>query len=83
MTATELLRKQVKKYVDKADESSLLRVNAILEIDQHSSELWHDKAFTDELDRRYKDLQSGKDKGITLEQLENSFDEKKKRKNGK
>ena len=34
MTTTEALRKQVKKYVDKADETSLRRVSAILEIDQ-------------------------------------------------
>ena len=35
MTATETLRKQVKKYIDEADENSLRRVNAILEIDRH------------------------------------------------
>ncbi len=34
MTTTEALRKQAKKYIDKADENSLRRVNAILEIDQ-------------------------------------------------
>ncbi len=33
MTATEALRKQAKKYIDKADERSLRRINAILEID--------------------------------------------------
>jgi len=38
MTATEALRKQVKKYVDNADENSLRRVNAILEIDQQ--DIW-------------------------------------------
>jgi hypothetical protein len=36
MTATEALRRQVKKYIDNADESSLRRVQAILEIDQQS-----------------------------------------------
>jgi len=34
MTTTEALRKQAKKYIDKADENSWRRVNAILEIDQ-------------------------------------------------
>ena len=33
MTATEVLRKQVKKYIETADETSLRRVQAILEID--------------------------------------------------
>lgn len=36
MTTNEALRKQVKKYVDKADEKTLRGVNAILEIDQQS-----------------------------------------------
>jgi len=34
MTATEALRRKVKKYIDSADDMSLRRVNAILEIDQ-------------------------------------------------
>ncbi len=34
MTTTEALRKQAKKYVNKADEVSLRRVIAILEIDR-------------------------------------------------
>lgn len=33
MTTTEALRKQVRKYVDTADENSLRRIQAILEID--------------------------------------------------
>ena len=41
MTATEALRKQVKKYVGKADENSLIRVNTILVIDQQS-DFWND-----------------------------------------
>ena len=38
MTTTEALRKQAKKYIDKADENSLRRVNAILEIDQATNQ---------------------------------------------
>lgn len=41
MTTTEALRKQVKKYVDKADEKTLRGVNAILEIDQQS-DFWNE-----------------------------------------
>jgi hypothetical protein len=39
MTATEALRKQVKKYVDKADEKSLRMVHAIFEIEE-GYDLW-------------------------------------------
>ena len=48
MTATEALRKKVKKDIDKADEVSLRRVNAILEIDKQQD-------FWDELPRHVKD----------------------------
>jgi len=41
MTVTEALRKQVKKYIDKADENSLRRVTAILEIDQQK-DFWEE-----------------------------------------
>jgi hypothetical protein len=34
MTATQVLRKEVKKYVDKADDKSLRIVKAILEKEQ-------------------------------------------------
>lgn len=34
MTTTDALRKQVKKYVEKADEKSLRIVHAILEIEE-------------------------------------------------
>ena len=48
VTVTEALRKQVKKHIDKADENSLRRVAAILEIDQQ-------KDFWDELPKHVKD----------------------------
>ena len=80
MTATEALRKQVKKQIDKADENSLRRVNAILEIDLKSSEWWHDKQFVKEFDKRYDALESGEDKGVTLRQLKASLEKHKNRK---
>lgn len=81
MTATETLRKQVKKYIDRADENSLRRINAILEIDQSSNEWWKDKAFVKELDKRYEALESGVDKGITIAHLRSSLDKHKRKKN--
>ena len=74
MTTTEALRKQAKKYIDKADEKSLRRVNAILEIDQATNQWWNDKDFIAELDRRYDAMESGEDKGVSLEELEISIE---------
>jgi len=69
MTTTETLRKQAMKYIKNADENSLRRVNAILEIDQCSNEWWKDNEFVAELDSRYEALESGDDQGVTIEDL--------------
>lgn len=73
MTTTQALRKQVKKYVDKADEKSLRKVNAILE-KATQREWWKDKELVAELDRRYEAMESGEDKGVTMEELEASIE---------
>ncbi len=82
MTTTEMLRENVRKYIDNADENSLRRVQAILEIDQ-SGEWWNDDQFVRELDSRYEALESGADKGLTLEQLKVSIENHKQKKRGK
>ncbi|MBL7689972.1 MAG: hypothetical protein JNM41_00145 [Flavipsychrobacter sp.] len=64
MTTTEALRKQVKKYIDHADEKSLRMVQAILEIEQQQD-------FWDTLPKHAKDdvaealLQSDRGEGKT------------------
>jgi len=78
MTATEILRKQVRKYINTADENSLRRVNAILEIDQNSSEWWKNKQFLKELDNMNKALESGADKGVTFEEIEASIEARRR-----
>lgn len=70
MNHIEVLRKQVKKYIDIADENSLRRVNAILEIDQTSNEWWKDKKFIKELDKMNEALETGADKGRTFKDIE-------------
>jgi alcohol dehydrogenase class IV len=74
MTATEILRKQVRKYINTADENSLRRVNAILEIDQNSNEWWKDKQFLKELDSMNDAIESGADKGVTFQEIETSIE---------
>lgn len=37
---------------------------------EDETDIWEDKGFVKEMDRRFAELESGKDKGITLEQLE-------------
>ena len=89
MTAIEALRKQVKTYIDTADEDSLRRVNAILEIDQHipknfdKNEWWNDAHFVKELDDRYDAMESGDDKGITLDELRSTIEKVRQDRYGK
>ena len=83
MTITEALRKEIKKQLDKADENSLRRVSAILAIDLQSNEWWNDKEFVKELDRRYEALESGEDKGVTIEQFKASMEKHKQKRYGK
>ena len=78
-----MLRKQVKKYIDTADENSLRRVNAILEIDQKSNEWWNNSEFVEELEARYEALETGADKGLTMDQLKKSLEKHKQKKRGK
>lgn len=78
MTTMELLRKQVKKYVETADEDSLRRVNAILEIDQNNVPWWRNKQFLKELDNMHEAMESGADKGVTFQNIEASIAARKR-----
>ena len=73
MTATEALRKKIKKEIDTADEISLRRVNAILEIDKQQD-------FWDEVPDHVKDdveealRQSERGEGTPHEKVMKKYD---------
>ena len=69
MTATEVLRKQVKQSIDKADDKSLRRVQAILEVDQEEEDWWDElpREVQVSLKRALKESEEGK--GIPHEQM--------------
>lgn len=72
MTATELLRRKVKKYIDNADEQSLLVVQKILERDQ--DEDWWDtlpKQVKQSVKKAIKEIDEGK--GIPHEQVKKMY----------
>jgi hypothetical protein len=52
-------------------------MEVLSEFEKSENEWWKDKQFVAELDRRYKDMESGKDKGVTLEQLNVSIEKRK------
>jgi len=53
-----------------------------LEVIEETKEWWKDKGFVEELDKRYEALESGIDKGFTIEQLQTSIDKLRKKRYG-
>ncbi len=68
MTATQALRKEVKKYIDKADDKSLRMVRAILEIDQEE-DFWDKLPEHVKADVAEAKLESEKGEGFTTDEV--------------
>ncbi len=78
------IRHKLYDYIRVADDKKLNAIYNLLENEiEDTSEWWKDKSFVAELDRRYEALESGKDKGVTIDQLEASIEKLRKNKNGK
>lgn len=48
-----------------------------------SGNWWQNKKILTELDKRYEELESGKDKGVTIDQLTNTISVLRQKKYGK
>ncbi|HEY4149626.1 MAG TPA: hypothetical protein VGM41_11885 [Chitinophagaceae bacterium] len=82
--ATSLIRNKLYDYIRIADDKKLNAIYNLLENEiEETAEWWKDKSFVEELDARYEALESGKDKGFTVEQLESSIDKLRKKRYGK
>ena len=78
------IRHKLYDYIRVADDKKLNAIYNLLENEiEDNNEWWKDKSFAAELDRRYEALESGKDKGFTIDQLEASIDKLRKKKHGK
>ncbi|WP_188931294.1 addiction module protein [Puia dinghuensis] len=67
-------RHKLYDYIRLADDKKLNAIYSLLEGEiEEASEWWKDKGFVDELDRRYKALESGSDEGFTVEELKASI----------
>lgn len=75
------LRNKLYDYIRVADDKKLQAIYNLLENEiEATTEWWKDKQFVAEMDARYEALESGKDKGTTVEQLEASIDKLKQKK---
>jgi len=78
------IRHKLYDYIRVADDKKLHAIYNLLESEiEETSEWWKDKRFVKELDRRYEALESGTDKGFTVEKLEASIDKLRKKRYGK
>ncbi|HWB93406.1 MAG TPA: addiction module protein [Puia sp.] len=78
------IRHKLYDYIRLADDKKLSAIYSLLEGEiEETNEWWKDKGFVEELDRRYDALESGSDKGFTIEQLETSIDKLRKKRYGR
>jgi hypothetical protein len=71
-------------YIRVADDKKLHAIYNLLESEiEETNEWWKDEQFVKELDHRYEALESGTDKGFTVEKLEASIDKLRKKRYGK
>lgn len=78
------IRNKLYDYIRVADDKKLFAIYNLLENEiEETNEWWKDKQFVEELDRRFKALEDGSDKGFTVKQLEDSIDKLRTKKYGK
>jgi putative addiction module component (TIGR02574 family) len=78
------IRHKLYDYIRVADDKKLHAIYNLLENEiEETQEWWKDKSVIAELDRRSEALESGKDKGVTIEQLETSISKMRKKRYGK
>jgi hypothetical protein len=78
------IRHKLYDYIRVANDKKLHAIYNLLESEiEETNEWWKDKRFVKELDRRYEALESGADKGFTVEKLEASIDKLRKKRYGK
>jgi len=77
------IRNRLYDYIRFADTKKLRAICDIIENDiEKNHEWWKDEKFVAELERRDSAMENGKDKGVTLEELETSISKLRSKKYG-
>lgn len=67
---TTTIRKKLQEYIKVADEKKVKAIYTIVENEiNEMNQWWNDEQLIAELDKRSADLKSGKDQGITWDEL--------------
>ena len=76
---TAAIRHKLYDYIRVADDKKIKAIYTMLEDEIiEENKWWQDHAFTKELDNRFNEWKSGKEKGYTLEELDASIAHLKK-----
>ena len=70
MGAVKLLDKEIAQYMEQLSVQQKEVVLSVVKTFAREEAWWNDKVYMLERDRRFKELESGKVKGITLEAME-------------
>lgn len=81
---TAAIRSKLYDYIRVADDKKLHAIYNLLEGEiEKVTEWWEDKEFILELDRRDRALETGEDKGTSLEEMTASINKLRQKKYGK
>jgi putative addiction module component (TIGR02574 family) len=69
----DVLRVELRYYIDNASDDELDEVYAFVNSKTPPYEWWNDEEFVAELDRRSADLKSGKDPGVSWDELKKNL----------
>ena len=79
---TAAIREQLYDYIRVADDKKVRAIFTMLENDiVEENEWWKEKAFVEELDKRYEAWDSGAEKSYTLTEMDASIEKMKKKRN--
>jgi len=82
--ATLSIREKLYDFIRIADDKKVKAIYKLLEEDiVQTNEWWKNTGFTKELDNRLEAMDSGTDKGVSINELENSVDLLRKKRNGR
>jgi hypothetical protein len=71
---TAAIREKLHQYIDIAEDKKVEAMYGMVEDGvMENVGIWEDEEFLNELDRRVEELESGKVKGITLDELKAKF----------
>jgi len=70
MGAAKALVKEITHYLGQLNAEQQKAVLGVVKTFAQEEPWWNDKSYMSEMDRRFTELQSGKVKGITLDELE-------------